>query len=62
MSQLSTENKKKIYRLLRTMYMSIRAINRKYSMRAYHIPGYTPRNGISHTFRYEKSFGFANYR
>lgn len=44
------------------MYMSIRAINRKYSTRAYHIPGYTPRYGISHTFRYEKSFGFANYR
>lgn len=62
MSQLSTENKKRIYRRLRTMYMSIRAINRKYSMRAYHVPGYTPRNGISHTFRYKKSFGFANYR
>lgn len=48
MSQLSTENKKRIYRRLRTMYMSIRAINRKYSMRAYHVPGYTPPNGISH--------------
>lgn len=29
MSQLSTENKKRIYRRLRTMYMSIRAINSK---------------------------------
>lgn len=30
------------------MYMSIRAINRKYSMRAYHVPGYTPPNGVSY--------------
>lgn len=42
--------------------MSIRVINRKYSMRVYYVFGYIFFNGIFYIFRYEKFFGFVNYR